>query len=107
VRHEVFGGWVEFPSPDELTNGVRKAFMRRLRKDDVDNLDKADLAIISFMTAWSFPVELPTMEANTLDDLPVKTVDGIYIIAADLMRAINPNFEPNPDPKSPTVPSTA
>ena len=106
MQHPVPGGWVDFPTADDVTSGQRKAFIRRLRASDVDNLEKTDLSVMSFLTGWSFDLPLPTADNNTLDGLTTRTVDAIHSIAGDLLKAITPNFQPNPDPKSPTEPST-
>lgn len=51
--------------------------------------------------SWDFPV---TVEAVL--DLPTPALDALRKAVAPYQGALNPDFEPNPDPASPTGPSS-
>ncbi|MEV5943646.1 hypothetical protein [Streptomyces sp. NPDC051994] len=51
--------------------------------------------------SWDFPV---TVEAVL--DLPTPALDELRRAVSPYQSALNPNFEPNPDPASPTEPSS-
>jgi hypothetical protein len=106
MRHDIPGGWVDFPDPDSVTNGQRKKLMRRLRTSE-ESLDRSDILVMEFIEGWSLSLPLPTSEINTLDTLPTKVVDAIYMAAGEILKAITPDFSPNPSKTSPTVPSSA
>ncbi|MFG2722715.1 hypothetical protein ACGFW5_31115 [Streptomyces sp. NPDC048416] len=52
--------------------------------------------------SWDFPVT-----ADAVLDLPTPALDELRAAVAPYQNALNPNFEPSPDPASPTEPSSA
>jgi hypothetical protein len=51
--------------------------------------------------SWEFPVT-----ADAVLDLPAPALDALRKAVAPYQGALNPDFEPNPDPASPTEPSS-
>ncbi|MEW2518128.1 hypothetical protein [Actinacidiphila alni] len=51
--------------------------------------------------SWDFPVS-----ADAVLDLPTPALDALRKAVAPYQRALNPNFQPTPDPASPTGPSS-
>jgi hypothetical protein len=79
-----------------------------LTADDMDRLFSLQNATIAAMlVSWSLPEAVPTRD--TVDDLAPDVYEALAVATAqDAIAMIVPvNFDPNPDPESPTVPSTA
>ncbi|PJM98131.1 hypothetical protein CG740_37240 [Streptomyces sp. CB01201] len=51
--------------------------------------------------SWDFPVE-----ADLVLDLPAPALDALRKAVSPYQGALNPNFDPDPDPASPTEPSS-
>ncbi|MEV6046035.1 hypothetical protein [Streptomyces xanthochromogenes] len=52
--------------------------------------------------SWDFPVT-----ADAVLDLPTPALDELRKAVSPYQNALNPDFEPSPDPASPTEPSSA
>jgi hypothetical protein len=52
--------------------------------------------------SWDFPVT-----ADAVLDLPTPALDALREAVSPYRNALNPNFAPDPDPASPTEPSSA
>jgi hypothetical protein len=84
-------------TPDQqlaIAGGMGEAF------DLLEELN--DYLIGAVVRGWSydFPVS-----ADAAQDLPGRDLDALREACAPYLKALMPNFEPNPDPASPTVPS--
>jgi hypothetical protein len=101
------GGTAEFLTPDEITGRIRKAFYRAIK--EVPSEDRPNLATVFFIKSWTLPLPLPNFERpetlEALDDLPVHLLDAMGRYISELLKQISPDFEPDPDPASPTLPS--
>lgn len=116
--------WADMKDPEEITSRERKTIFRDLGQDmsdtpDVPPIHMADVVVTHLLKGWSFELTLPTRAQvvppktaalswspeSSLDDLSVHDYDELSKQANIVIKAITPNFEPNPDPKSPTVPS--
>lgn len=51
--------------------------------------------------SWDFPVTV-----DAVLDLPTPALDALRKAVSPYQKALNPNFQPNPDPASPTEPSS-
>ena len=104
--------WAELRDPDVVTERGRKPLIAALNGatkavDDgvvIDSmLDVQDALIVVMVEAWSF--DLP-VEADSLLDLPAKTVTALRKACAKFQDELMPDFGPTPDPASPSVPSS-
>ena len=116
--------------PDELTERQRRvmrtallgAFGDSLASIDLDNpaadmkikvtpelgavmFQMRDASITAGLVAWSLPEPLPTLE--TVQDLPAPLYDALADACASLATGMTLDTSPNPDPASPTQPSSA
>jgi hypothetical protein len=66
--------------------------------------DSQDLMIIALTESWSFGAPVAV---ESLLDLPSKTYNALRAACQKLAPALDPDFDPNPDPDSPTTPSNA
>lgn len=69
--------------------------------DLLENLN--DLLVAAAVRGWSydFPVS-----ADSAQDLPGHDLDALREVCSPYMAKLSPNFEPSPEPDSPSVPST-
>lgn len=63
-----------------------------------------DQLVIAAVRGWSWDFPVTT---DAVLDLPTPALDGLRAAVAPYQNALNPNFQPNPDPASPTEPSSA
>lgn len=63
-----------------------------------------DALVVAVTRGWSW--DAPVTPDGVLD-LPGPALDALRQAVAPYQRALNPNFEPTPDPASPTGPSSA
>jgi hypothetical protein len=63
-----------------------------------------DRLIVAFVRGWSYGFDV---NVDNVQDIPGRDLDALREVVSPLMRALMPDFDPNPDPDSPTVPSTA
>lgn len=69
--------------------------------DDVD--DAVDMALAALVARWSFDTPV---SAETVADLPGGAYKALRDAAQPLIGQMNPDFDPSPDPESPTKPSS-
>lgn len=69
--------------------------------DDLELVN--DLLVAALVAGWSydFPVSV-----DACQDIPGRDLDALREICAPFLSALMPGFEPDPDPASPTDPST-
>lgn len=104
------------PKPGESEKDAAKRMDEYLRKHPIKMtadegmrlLDMKEAVMVSYLASWTLDLELPTIE--TIGDLP----DDVYqaLDAATGGEVINTavssaNFDVNPDPSSPTGPSSS
>lgn len=70
--------------------------------DVLEDLQDALVVAVTRGWSWDFPVT-----ADGVLDLPGPALDALRKAVAPWQTALNPNFEPTPDPASPTGPSSA
>lgn len=120
------GGWVTFRDPTTITEKQRKPVKRiqiRVAYDkqvqaavdgsgsaadlsdaQVDLLnDYVEAVTVCLIDGWSFE---DAVSVDALQDRQVADYDAIITAAAPHRDALMPSGEPNPDPASPTEPST-
>lgn len=103
------GGRAEFLDVDDISGRKRKDFFNLIR--DKDPADTPTYGIAFFIVSWSLEQPLPDVTSptslNMLEELPVRVYDAMQLYMVKLIKAITPNFEPDPNPASPTLPSGA
>jgi hypothetical protein len=62
-----------------------------------------DLLLVAFVESWSYETAI---SADAMQDLPGRAYDVLLKACEPLTAAMNPDFEPSPDPESPTSPSS-
>ena len=104
------GAWAELRDVDTVTERQRKpliAAMDQMKTPDEAGLgalfNVQDALILILVESWSFPAPLT---ADGLLDLPAKAVDEMRKVCQESMKGLLPDFEPTPDPTSPTAPSS-
>ncbi len=101
------GQWADLVDIDEFTAGRRKALLKAVQTSE-DAFDTNDSIVARLVTAWSFELPLPTPEDfSSLDELPFRAADELTKASIDIVKQLTPDFEPSPDPASPTSPSAA
>ena len=63
-----------------------------------------DALVAAIVAGWSFGF---VVSADTVQDLPGRDLDALRAAVAPYLAQLNPDFEPNPDPASPSVASVA
>jgi hypothetical protein len=103
------GQWVEIREDVErIPNGDRKRIMRRFvtSDDQFDRIAEFGESLAGLLiTAWSFPLPLPSEKPEVLDEIPAYDYDRISHAITGLGKGLFLSFEPTPDPSSPTPPS--
>jgi hypothetical protein len=70
-----------------------------------DLLEELNDALVAAMVAgWSFGF---VVSADAVQDLPGRDLDALRAAVSPFLAQLNPDFEPNPDPASPSVASVA
>jgi hypothetical protein len=133
-HHAVPGGWVVLRDPSTVTERQRRplttlaaslsSYQSMLDPDNPESQTQIasnpeaiamfqqfnDLLALALLESWSFAgpdgQPLPIAE-NSLLDLPGAAYDAIQKVVAPMLMSVMPNFDPSPDPASPTVPSNA
>lgn len=108
------GAWAELRDPDVVTERQRKplvtAIGRVTKAEGMEDagfsaiFDAQDATIMVMVEAWSF--DAPVV-ADSLLDLPAKTVDALRTACQPYQKDLMPDFSVDPDPESPSEPSTA
>lgn len=62
-----------------------------------------DLLIVALVESWSFATPV---SVESLLDLPGRTYDALVEACDPYLAAMSPDFDPSPDPDSPTRPSS-
>jgi hypothetical protein len=70
--------------------------------DVLEELQDALVVAVTRGWSWQAPVS-----ADSVLDLPGPALDALRQAVSPWQQALNPNFEPNPAPESPTEPSSA
>lgn len=101
------GQWAVLADPDTITAGQRRKLLSGFDGADKESTwDAVNRATAHLLQEWSFDLPLPTVEdLSSLDEITAKQVDCLYEHLSEIIRELTPNFDPNPDPASPTVPS--
>lgn len=103
------GGRAVFLDVDDVTGRIRKQFFNYIK--DIDAVDTPTYGIVFFLREWSLELPLPSVDdpesLGVIEDLPVRVYDALQLYVVGLIRDITPDFEPNPNPASPTLPSGA
>jgi len=111
VNIELSKGYVELLDVDSITSRKRKAIFASMATDGgtlkVAPIDISDVLLGHLIVKWNVDgIPAPSLEdLSPLDDLNIKDYDKLAEAASIIMRDITPNFDPNPDPASPTSPS--
>lgn len=102
------GGWAMLVDVDTVTSGQRKALLRASKGTD-DPFDLNDGMVSRLVLAWSYDdIDVPTPEKpESLDEIPFADADALTKACIDIVKALTPDFDPNPDPGTPTGPSDA
>ena len=108
------GAWAELRDPDAVTERQRKPFVaalgRATKYEGMDDgglssmMDVQDALVMAMVEGWSFTLPV---NADSLLDLPHKTVTALRTACTPFQAELMPDFGPTPDPDSPTVPSSA
>lgn len=64
-----------------------------------------DAAIIASLVSWTLEAPLPTVES--VQDLPADLYDTLAVETAGLVSGLGVDFNPTPDPESPTGPPSS
>lgn len=101
------GEWAMLVDVDSITSGQRKELLRA-SKDLDDAFDVNDAMVSRLVLSWSFEMPAPTpADASSLDDVPYAAADALTKACIAIVHQLTPNFDPTPDPASPTSPSAA
>jgi hypothetical protein len=63
----------------------------------------ADVLLAALVLEWSFG---DTVSADAAQELPGAAYDALVEVCESLAPSLSPDFTPNPDPQSPTTPSS-
>jgi len=86
----------------DMTPDAQRA-IAQVMGDAFDPLETLnDLLVLAAVVSWSYPFE-PSLDS--VQDLPGRDLDALRTAVAPYIAALQPNFEPTPDPASPIVPS--
>ena len=107
------GAWAELRDPEAVTERQRKPFIgalgRAAKAEGSEDggltamIEVQDTLVMAMISSWSF--ELP-IAADSLLDLPHKTVSALRTACTKFQAELLPDFGVDPDPASPTVPSS-
>ena len=107
------GAWAELRDPEAVTERQRKPFIgalgRAAKAEGSDDgglsamIEVQDSLVMAMVVAWSF--ESPVV-ADSLLDLPHKTVSVLRTACIKYQSELLPDFGVDPDPASPTEPSS-
>lgn len=104
------GGWALLREPNEITNRERRALALGFVRDDRPEAEKAisfpDEVIALFVTEWSYGAPLPKDNLDVLLDISCHDYDTLNHFAVQAQKAMVLRFDPNPDPKALTGPSS-
>ena len=108
------GAWAELRDPDAVTERQRKPFIgalgRAAKAEGAEDgglsamIDVQDTLVMAMVVSWSF--ELTVGAADSLLDLPHKTVSALRTACMKFQSELLPDFGVNPDPASPTEPAS-
>ena len=107
------GAWAELRDPEAVTERQRKPFIgalgRAAKAEGSEDgglsamIEVQDSLVMAMVVAWSF--ESPVV-ADSLLDLPHKTVSVLRTACMKYQSELLPDFGVDPDPASPTEPSS-
>lgn len=126
ARHELQGGWVELRNPRDVPEKLRRPILMRsasmqkaaaaiaevgvenaadvITEDTLESMfDFNDLVVVALVSEWSWGYPI-TVEG--LGELAGGTYDQLRELVSPMASELMPNFETNPDPVSPTEPSS-
>lgn len=102
--------WASIRDVETITNRERRQAMRIWNSTEGDNVEKGivlnDQLIALFVDEWSFDKLLPRDDISVLEDLLGHDYDTIAHHVLEAQQNLFLNFSPNPDPASPTAPSS-
>ena len=105
--------WAQVLDAEQVTSARRKAMFSAVDTTTMPGISINDTLISFLLVSWSFDYACPTVDPKTwelrnvksLDELAAMDVDAIAMQASKIIKKLTPNFDPNPDRKSPTSPS--
>lgn len=70
------GNWVVLRDARQLTRGDKKQMVKQANADGLTAIDSGyviyEALLAKLVTAWSYPMSLPSDDANALDGLPIE-----------------------------------
>lgn len=89
---------------DELTPDQQLAIAAGMGEafDLLEDLN--DALVAALVLRWSYDLSI---SADACQDLPGRDLDALRAAVSPYLAQLSPDFEPNPDPASPTVASVA
>jgi hypothetical protein len=104
------GGWASIRDVETITNRERRQAMRAWNTAEGGDVERGivlnDQLIALFVDEWSFDLPLPKDNIGVLEDLLGHDYDSIAHEVLEAQKNLFLNFQPTPDPASPTGPSS-
>jgi hypothetical protein len=102
--------WASIRDVATITNRERRQAMRAWNNAEGSDVERGmilnDQLIALFVDEWSFDLPLPKDNLEVLEDLLGHDYDTICHEVVEAQKNLFLNFAPNPDPASPTGPSS-
>jgi hypothetical protein len=108
MRVDLGGGqWAELKDAEQVTNGDRRHALSKwgaLADDERTVAVVGKMAILDgflerLVVGWSFEMPLPSVDAESLGQLPLEASNKLYAAVNYLDGAAVPDFSPSTDPK--------
>lgn len=104
------GAWASIRDVEAITNRERRAALRIWNATEGDDIERGivlnDQLIALFVDEWSFDLPLPRDNVAVLEELLGHDYDSIQHHVMEAQKNLFLNFDPTPDPQSPTGPSS-
>ena len=97
-------GWAVLTPPRKVKERKRRSWIAASEKasDTVGQWEAGIALVVCLVEQWSYGDVTP----EVFEELDVDTADRLLAACLPLAEALTPNFDPDPDPKAPTVSST-
>ena len=103
--------WVSIRDVATITNRERREAMRAWNRAEGNDIEKGmvlnDMLVALFVDEWSYDKPLPKDDIDVLGDLLGHDYDTICHHVMEAQKNLFLNFDPSPDPDSPSAASSA